>query len=114
MIDTSATWTTVRKSEIFLITKRHSRPRGLSRSSRHRCRVEPTPLDAADHAEEIVQFSRLGDVAVRVEAVGLLDILRRGRGGHYDHRDALQVGICLDLAQHLPAVLSGKIQVQQY
>src|SRR5262249_55715067 len=58
-----------------------------------RCRKfdnrQPEILDLADGADEIVQFHRLGDVAVGVQIVGRKDVLFGVGGGHDHDRDAL-------------------------
>ena len=65
------------------------------------------------HLHELLEIHRLGDVAVGVQVVGLEDVLLGLGGGQDHHRDAPQLGVGLDLRQHLAAVLAGQVQVQQ-
>ena len=66
-----------------------------------------------DDVEEPPELDRLLQVGVRVLVVRLYHVLLGVRAGEDDDGDAFQVGVGLDLAQHLLAALPGEVQVEQ-
>src|SRR5579884_2392295 len=63
--------------------------------------LKPEILDGFDHVHEVVQAHGFADVAVRVQAVGLLYVSGCSGCGHHQHGNAFQIGIGLDLGQNL-------------
>src|SRR5690606_3518943 len=74
---------------------------------------EPEILDRLDHVDELVQVHRLGHIAVRVEVVRAHDVLLRFRTRQDYHWYIAQRRVRLDLLEHLPAILLGKVEVEQ-
>src|SRR5690606_25041085 len=58
-------------------------------------------VDLADDLDEALEVHRLGDVGVRVEVVAAQDVLLRVGGREDDDGDAAQLGVGLELAEHL-------------
>src|SRR5882757_57462 len=70
-------------------------------------------VDLAHHVDELVEVHRLGDVGVGVQPVAGDHVVARAGGGQHHHRDQRQFGVTLDLGEHLTAVLTGQIEVEQ-
>src|SRR3954451_8062710 len=70
-------------------------------------------VDVADHLDEPVEVDRLAHVGVGVQAVAAHDVLLRLGGGQHDDRDHAQLGVVLELGQHLAAVAAREVQVEQ-
>jgi hypothetical protein len=64
--------------------------------------------------DELLQVHRLRDVAVGVQVVAPQDILFRLRRGEDHDRDRAQLGVRLDLREHLAPVLLRQIQVEEH
>src|SRR5262249_43029452 len=80
---------------------------------RQRRRQGPKFYHVPYHLEEIIQVQRFDDVAVGVERVGLLHIVRVRRAGEDDDRDVFEPGVVFNFRQHRAAVGFGQVQVQQ-
>src|SRR6266545_3630472 len=75
--------------------------------------LDPVAADVAHDRDQSFEADRLGDEGVRAEVVGAVDVFLGLRGGENDDRDAAQVGVGLDLAQRLAAVLARHVQVEE-
>src|ERR1700743_2362862 len=75
--------------------------------------VKPVAGEALHGGGQLVEGDRLGQQRVHAEVVRAHDVLLGPGGGEDHHRDPAQVGIGLDLAERLPAILLGHVEVEQ-
>src|SRR5580704_4338697 len=76
--------------------------------------AEKELIERLDHIDELVHVKRLLHIGIGVQIVTAKDVLLRARCREDYDRDATQVGIGLDLLQHLSSVLARHVQVEQH
>src|SRR5260370_4500647 len=81
--------------------------RCYSRSAGQADQGQEEVVDLADRVDEVLEVDRLADERVGVQRVAADDVLLGARGGQHDHRDDEQVGILLQLGEHLQAAAAG-------
>src|SRR5919197_1467217 len=74
----------------------------------------PEHAGASDGVDELLETHRLHHVGIDAQLIAFHEVRLLARGGQHHHRDHLQLGIGLDIAQHFEPVLLRHLQVEQY
>jgi hypothetical protein len=75
--------------------------------------LQPESLDEFSNHDQVREVTRFGDIAVGVQVVGPVDVLRVGRGEHDEYGNLTQAIIGLNFGENFTSLFLRQIKIEQ-